>query len=243
MSRGRWGVAALAGLVAIALLRWAGTGPAAPPPPGGPRAEEEPAPRPLRREPRPVAPPPVAAGAPSGLRVRIVDEGGRPDPAAWAEAVDCPALRAGASTEPTVLAYAVDPGPCALRAVRADGLARTEGPITTVEVPPGEVVEVELGLSSVRTGGVQLAFQPTDEGVRVMWVPPDSDLDRAGVARGDALVAVGGRALAGLDPADVRALLAGPEGAEVQLEVLRAGDDTGAGPELLTLRHTLVEPP
>jgi S1-C subfamily serine protease len=174
------------------------------------------------------------------VRVTVRDESGRIDPGGWAEAADCPSLRPLGSSADGELLYEASPGRCVLRAVRQDGLVRVEGDLGSVTVAPGEDAQVTLTLPSSSRGGVQLAFQPDREGARIRWLPEGSELALAGIRDGDVLVSADGRPLAGLEAAEVSAALTGPEGDEVQLEVLRRGD-TGDLLETVVLRHARVE--
>lgn len=177
------------------------------------------------------------------LLVRVVDDRGGYEPAAWAEAVDCPGFRPLVSEEPEWLAYRALPGACSLRAVRPDGLFRTVGPAVRVQAAQGAEVRVELTVPSIRTGGVHFAFRPTEHGLQLLWVPPDTPISAAGLAPDDVLVAVNGQPVVDLAKEDLEELLVGPEGSELVLEVLRADADTDEAPELISVLREVVEPP
>jgi carboxyl-terminal processing protease len=72
-----------------------------------------------------------------------------------------------------------------------------------------------------RFQGVGISVRATEQGLRVQRVMEDSPAARAGITRGDVIVAADGRSLAGR-PADVAiALVKGPAGTEVRLRIRR----------------------
>jgi biotin transporter BioY len=76
-------------------------------------------------------------------------------------------------------------------------------------------------------------------GLLVVHVIPGSPAQRVGLAAGDHLVGVGGRALAGMNVDEAAQLLQGPEGSVATLAVLR-----GSGPaRAMTVRREHVEVP
>jgi carboxyl-terminal processing protease len=95
-------------------------------------------------------------------------------------------------------------------------------------------------LTSGRFSGVGLGVNGTKRGLRVAHVFPGSPAARAGIRRGDEVVAVNGRSLAGraadLSSAEIR----GPAGTDVRLNVVRPA--TGARRQV-TLERAEIEVP
>lgn len=74
--------------------------------------------------------------------------------------------------------------------------------------------------------GVGALTLPADGGLQIIQPFPGGPAARAGLRPGDVIVAVDGRPLAGLDADRVLALVRGPEGSSVQLQLERAGVGT-----------------
>jgi carboxyl-terminal processing protease len=71
--------------------------------------------------------------------------------------------------------------------------------------------------------GVGMTVEEVKRGLRVVSVFDDSPAKRAGIKRGDLITAVNGTSLKGKDSEASTALIKGPSGTEVRLEVLRKG--------------------
>lgn len=87
--------------------------------------------------------------------------------------------------------------------------------------------------------GLGVELKSADDGLLVVHVIPVSPAERAGIRAGDHLVAVGGRALGGMNVDEAAQLLQGPEGSVVTLAVLRAPSPARA----VTVRREHVEVP
>ena len=87
--------------------------------------------------------------------------------------------------------------------------------------------------------GLGVELKSAEDGLLVVHVIPGSPAHRVGLAAGDHLVGVGGRALAGMNVDEAAQLLQGPEGSVATLAVLR-----GSGPaRAMTVRREHVEVP
>ena len=87
--------------------------------------------------------------------------------------------------------------------------------------------------------GLGVELKSAEDGLLVVHVIPASPAERAGIRAGDHLVAVGGRALGGMNVDEAAQLLQGPEGSVVTLAVLRAPAPARA----ITVRREHVEVP
>ncbi len=87
--------------------------------------------------------------------------------------------------------------------------------------------------------GLGVELKSADDGLLVVHVIPASPAERAGIRAGDHLVAVGGRALGGMNVDEAAQLLQGAEGSVVTLAVLRAPAPARA----VTVRREHVEVP
>ena len=115
-------------------------------------------------------------------------------------------------------------------------------------VPGGEIAgPVELELTPLAAGedprvelagiGAQLAKQ--GDALRVIKVFPGSGAAEAGLAPGDAVVAIDGASVSNLTFSDAVPLLRGPEGTTVALTVVKGGAD-GQGPIVVVVPRRLV---
>jgi carboxyl-terminal processing protease len=95
-------------------------------------------------------------------------------------------------------------------------------------------------LTSGQFSGVGLGVNGVKRGLRVAHVFPGSPAARAGIRRGDQVVAVDGHSLAGRDPHFSTAVIRGPAGTTVRVLVLRPS--TGVKREL-TLKRAEIEVP
>jgi carboxyl-terminal processing protease len=86
--------------------------------------------------------------------------------------------------------------------------------------------------------GVGLTVSQDPRGLRVVEVFADSPARKAGIGRGDVVVAAGGRPLKGLRQDRAVALIKGPEGSKVRLTVLQDGKER----ELDLTRATIAVP-
>ncbi|RME22225.1 MAG: S41 family peptidase, partial [Deltaproteobacteria bacterium] len=87
--------------------------------------------------------------------------------------------------------------------------------------------------------GVELVIDP--RGARIQRVIAGGPADLAGVHRGDLLVGVDGHDLDGLDMDEITALLAGPRGEPVRLDLVPAGTE-GAPARVEVVRDQVIEP-
>ena len=87
--------------------------------------------------------------------------------------------------------------------------------------------------------GLGVELKSAEDGLLVVHVIPASPAERAGIRAGDHLVAVGGRALGGMNVDEAAQLLQGSEGSVVTLAVLRAPAPARA----ITVRREHVEVP
>jgi carboxyl-terminal processing protease len=95
-------------------------------------------------------------------------------------------------------------------------------------------------LTSGQFSGVGLGVNGVKRGLRVSHVFPGSPAARAGIRRGDEVIAVDGHSLAGRDPHFSTAAIRGPAGTTVRVLVLRPS--TGVKREL-TLKRAEIEVP
>jgi C-terminal processing protease CtpA/Prc len=86
----------------------------------------------------------------------------------------------------------------------------------------GAIALVACGPPTWR-GGIHAQLAWSEQGVRIVEVPPDGPAHRADLRAGDRIVAIDGRPVAGRDSAAVQRLLSGEVGSRATLEVLRDG--------------------
>lgn len=137
---------------------------------------------------------------------------------------------------------------CTVAAVRRDGLFTARDQVT-VRVEPGESVDVDLVLSSERTGGLGIQIAAADGGFLVESVYPGTPAESLGLEAGDLIVAVDGGSTDALTVPDFIARVTGPEGSAVHLRVAHGED--GAEAEYDVTRafvrkdgeQVVVEPP
>lgn len=72
-------------------------------------------------------------------------------------------------------------------------------------------------------GGIGIRFRVMADGVRVIFIMPETPAARAGLKKGDVITTVNGKALGALSADAAGKLLRGPEGSRVLLNVLRKG--------------------
>ena len=94
--------------------------------------------------------------------------------------------------------------------------------------------------SSGRFSGVGLTVNEVPKGLRVADVIPDTPAEEAGIGVGDLIVGVDGDSIAGVSADVSTARIKGPEGTEVELRVLPAGN---AKPREITLERASVRLP
>lgn len=75
------------------------------------------------------------------------------------------------------------------------------------------------------TTGLGIEVSPSERGVEIVHVLPDSPAQRDGLAEGDRILEVDGEALAGLDLGEIRERFEGGRGEATQLTILRPGWD------------------
>lgn len=73
--------------------------------------------------------------------------------------------------------------------------------------------------------GVGITIQQAEGGYHVMKVNPDGPADNAGVLPGDIIVAIEGQSVAEMTIDEGKELVRGPEGTDVSVTVLRAGEE------------------
>lgn len=74
------------------------------------------------------------------------------------------------------------------------------------------------------TGGVHARFGWSEEGLRVVEVPPRGPADRAGLRPDDRIVTIDGTPVSTLSMREAVEQLRGPIGSELKLKVLREGE-------------------
>lgn len=111
------------------------------------------------------------------------------------------------------------PAECRVEGRRQDGLLRAFSEPITLWVEPGEELEVDVIVPHTRTGGIGISFRESDEGIRVVQVHEDTPAWRAGLRRGDLIVAVDGDDTLELDQDTFVRRMTGPEGSEVRFTV------------------------
>ena len=80
--------------------------------------------------------------------------------------------------------------------------------------------------------GLGIGFSTTNGQVKVTGVIPQSPADRAGLTPGDIILQIDDTTLVGVDMSRAIALIAGPAGSQVRLDVRRAGSETTESIEL-----------
>ena len=73
--------------------------------------------------------------------------------------------------------------------------------------------------------GIGVTIEELENGYRIVKVSPDSPAQQAGILPEDIIIAVDGKALADLTLDEGKSMVRGPEGTQVQITVLRAGEE------------------
>lgn len=212
------------GLLLLGLRASSGTpGPADPPArPAGPLPPMWAVEVATHRAPTPIVAEPTPPVWPTGqLVVDVLDSDGYLVDGVSVVGVDCPGFTGGPPG-----AYDVEAGVCTLRARRTDGLLDAYGPCATVLIDEQAPAYVALEVPDYRAGGIGVAVEPADDGMRVTEVIPGAPADVLGLAPGDTILAVGGRAVAGLPMETFAAEVVGAVGTAVVLTVA-ALEDSG----------------
>lgn len=105
----------------------------------------------------------------------------------------------------------------------------------TAYLPPETVAKLETHLRSrLATAGFELSPQEPD---RVREVRPGSDAAQSGLGEGDRVLAIDNHPVSGLTYAERNALLVGPAGSTVRLDILPA---SGGAPKMLILKRSIL---
>jgi len=82
------------------------------------------------------------------------------------------------------------------------------------------------GGTAAHGGGIHARMGYSEErGLRVVDVPPGSTAERAGLEVDDRIVVIDGEAVSGMTMRRIVEALRGPPGSEVELEVVRGGEE------------------
>ncbi len=73
--------------------------------------------------------------------------------------------------------------------------------------------------------GIGVTIEELENGYRIVKVSPDSPAQQAGILPEDIIIAVDGKALADLTLDEGKSMVRGPEGTQVQITILRAGEE------------------
>ena len=108
--------------------------------------------------------------------------------------------------------------------------ASLKGIVDSLEDPyshyltPDEATSVRESISG-EFEGVGMTVEEDRRGLRVLTVFEDSPAEAAGIAKGDLILSVDGRSIAGLNTELATGRIKGPAGSEVELEVFSPGDE------------------
>lgn len=132
----------------------------------------------------------------------------------------------------------VDPEPCTLRAMRQDGAFMLSSPPVEVDPTSGDEVILDMNLPPWRAAGVGVSLEESDAGFVITRVVEGGPASRAGLRRGDMVVALDDLDAAALDMRSFIDLALGREGTEVTYHVLRGDQEV----PLTILREPIDEP-
>ncbi len=166
----------------------------------------------------PAAPEPVEAVPLGEVEVSVYGGG-------VAYPVDC-GLQSVVARGPGWIRWSVEPGVCVVRGMRRDGAFTVFGDDVSLQVGPGEKVEVSLPMPVHRTGGIGVRFEMTDGGARVVQVVAGTPAAEAGLGVGDLILEVNGQLTRDMDAVDFVRTMTGDEGTDVEFVVgYGSGDD------------------
>lgn len=187
------------------------------------------------RHPTADAPTPTGEEAWPAVLFEVVDTRHEPVDDAFVR-LDCDAERGGARSGDVVR---IAPGPCSATAFRRDGMLVTRSDEVSFEVlPDNDDQVVDLVLPAERTGGIGVQFHPTEDGMVVDVVRPNSPAEAAGLLPGDVITDVDGLSTAALTAEDFVSVMTGPEGSGITFAVSRDGSED----DVLTLSRAFIAP-
>lgn len=131
----------------------------------------------------------------------------------------------------------VAPGACVLQATRNDGALPAWSESVDLKIVAGEHYDVEMVLPNERTGGLGVAFEADERGMRVNETHADTPAGRLGLAPGDLIVEVDGLPASMLSIGDFQQVMTGPEGTTVRFLVEHPDGDAV---EAYTIRRTFL---
>ena len=167
--------------------------------------------------------------------VDVVDPDGRPIEGATVVPVECPGFT---KLEPG--RFQVAPGSCSVQAVRRDGLLFARSQSRAVQLQAGDDEYLQLELRHARTGGIGVQFRPTDVGMHVISVVPDSAAWEVGLEPGDLIVEIDGESIAGFGAEEIVNAMTGAEGTDVEFTV-EYPSENGFDEETLRVTRRFIE--
>lgn len=120
----------------------------------------------------------------------------------------------------------------ALEDAAADAMVEALGDRWSYYIPASEYQDHQNNKSNSYVGiGVTVQNRQQMDGLDILQVEAGGAAQKAGILPGDVLIAVDGKSLDGMDASEAKALIAGEEGTQVEITVLRDGEQ---------LRYTLT---
>ena len=117
------------------------------------------------------------------------------------------------------------PGACEIRAFRQDGVFTARGQPVLVQAQNRSDLELDLVVPEFRTAGLGARVEESDEGILLRRVLHGGGAHASGLKAGDVVVEIDGENATDLPLGEFVDLALGPDGTDVQLVVLRGGEE------------------
>jgi hypothetical protein len=127
------------------------------------------------------------------------------------------------------------PGACEIRAFRQDGVFTARGQPVLVQAASRDDLDLDLVVPEFRTAGLGARVEETDDGILLRRVLHGGGAMASGLRGGDVVVEIDGELATDLPLGDFVDRALGPEGTDVQLVVLRGGEEI----EVTVVRQTM----
>lgn len=128
------------------------------------------------------------------------------------------------------------PGACEIRAFRQDGVFTARGHPVVIQAASRSDLELDLVVPEFRTAGLGARVEESDEGILLRRVLHGGGAHESGLRAGDIVVEIDGESATDLPLGEFVDLALGQDGTDVQLVVLRGGEEIE-----VTVRRRVME--